>query len=278
MHAIELTGMIVVDEQPAPERGVAKRDTVDEQEGGRKRATHGGRSYGIARPGLEVPLTIGIFTCLLVKIAGSVGGLGAWLPGRAVTSGAQIPYRWRGHGTIEGSQVSRVWALLPVLPDSRLRVLLRPPRGRLRLRGHRLADQPRKDRGGAAQHLALRAAPAAEHSGRRDPRRPGGGLHSAAAGAEGAGRQGAVGEERLGVPSHLVLQGPRGRRGHRQGQGVRLRHGGLRLHGQSGQLRRRALGRGSTQVLHLHSRGPRARQDHHHAHICADPRCRGRHL
>jgi hypothetical protein len=41
MQAIELTRMIVVDEKPAPERGVAERDAVDEQQGRGKRTTHG---------------------------------------------------------------------------------------------------------------------------------------------------------------------------------------------------------------------------------------------
>jgi len=41
VQAIELTGMIVVDEKPATERGVAEGDAVDEQQDSGERSTHG---------------------------------------------------------------------------------------------------------------------------------------------------------------------------------------------------------------------------------------------
>ena len=85
--------------------------------------------------------------------------------------------------------------------------------------------------------------------------------------ARRAGRQGALGQERLGLPPDLVLQGPRGGRGPRQGQGVRLRHRGLRLDRQPRQLGGGPRRRGAAQVLHLHPGRPRAGQGHRHARL-----------
>ena len=54
---------------------------------------------------------------------------------------------------LKGLEVPRVRPRLPLLPVSRLRVLLRSPRGRLRLRGDPRARQPRAHRGRAAQSI-----------------------------------------------------------------------------------------------------------------------------
>ena len=93
--------------------------------------------------------------------------------------------------------------------DPRLRVLLRPPRGRLRLRADRPGHQPRTDRGGAAIDLAVRRPPARLRGDAA--RRPRCRLHAARSGAASGGRarhQRSLAEERHRQPD-VLLQGPR---------------------------------------------------------------------
>ena len=116
------------------------------------------------------------------------------------------------------------------------------------------------DREPAAQSLALsRAAP----DRGRAAHRPALGLHPARARRSPrrrARRPRAVGEGRLGQPPHLLLQGSRRLGGDLEGHRVRLRHRVVRLDREPRQLRVRTCGARGSQLLHLHSRRPRAGQ------------------
>ena len=163
-------------------------------------------------------------------------------------------------------------------PDPRLRALLRPPRGRLRLRRDPRDPDARPHRGGPPEHLALPRSSAAR---RRAPGRSPRGHDAAGARAEPRGRLGAPGalpQERRGLPPHLVLQGPRGLRGREQGQGARPRHGRVRLHGEPRQLGRGPRRRGGPARLRVHPGRARGRQGSRDARLRAGRVRRGRHL
>ena len=205
---------------------------------------------------------------------GWIGGPDEANPDRAANSGAQIPYRWRGHGQSEGLEVPGVWPRLPLLPDSRLRVLLRSPRGRLRRRGDPRAGESRAHRGGPSVDLALRRPPAARRARRRAADRAPRGLHPAGARAQPGprvGRARALRQERRGLPPDVLVQGPRGRGRGRQGARVRLRHGGVRLDRQPRELGGGPRGGGAPGVLRLHPRRPRVGQGDRDARLRPDP-------
>ncbi len=91
------------------------------------------------------------------------------------------------------------------------------------------------------------------------------GLHSPDEGAEPCarmGRQGNLPQGRLREPPDPVLQGPCRGRGRHQGQGVRLRHRGLRVDGQPGQFRGCPGSAGRHEALYFHALGPGAFEDH----------------
>ncbi len=155
-----------------------------------------------------------------------------------------------------------MWARLPRRSAPRVRLLLRPPRGRLRLRADRRRHQPRPHRRGSPDHLAL-PRPAA---GRR--RRPGGPrrrLHPVGPGRP-AGRRAGLGrtvdQGRHGQPDGLV-QGPRRLGGPDQGPPAGLQGGGLRLDREPGQLGGGARGTGRDGVGGPDPPRPRGGQGHH---------------
>ena len=147
----------------------------------------------------------------------------------------------------------------PAGTDQRLRLLLRPHGGRLRLRRHARRRHARVDLGWAALHLALRGAAAGRT---RAPHRPAGRLHPPAAGRQPGPRARharTVDQERHDEP-HLVVQGPRRGRGQQPRPPVRLRDAGLRLDRQPGQLRRRARRPRRHARRRLHPARPGSRQ------------------
>ena len=130
-------------------------------------------------------------------------------------------------------------------------------------------SRPRSRRGAAedpgrvARHLAVFGLPALRGPARRsagaradaaDPRRP-------ARRAARAGR--ALDQERRGQPDTL-LQGPRRRRGDRQGEGARLRDRRLRVDREPRQRRRRPLRRRRPRLLRLRPRRPRGAEAARH--------------
>ena len=145
----------------------------------------------------------------------------------------------------------REWAAATLPPVSRLRVLLRSPRGLLRLRGDPRADQPRAHRGRPQVDLALRRSPAARPGGRpaavgaavgftplcaRATWRPSGACTSSTSRTTPSSTR----------PARSRIASSRWRS---QGPGVRVRHGGLRLDRQSRQLGRGPRREGANRVL-----------------------------
>ncbi len=174
--------------------------------------------------------------------------------------------------------MSRVRPPLPGGAHPRVRVLFRPPRGRLSVRRAQGRRHARVDRRRAAEHVAIQGAPADR---RRRCGRPPRGLHSAASRAEPRRRARVprdLGEERLGLPPDVVVQGSRGvGRGH-EGARVRLRHGGVRLDRKPRELRRRPRRRGPAEVVHLHPGRSRAGQGARDPGLQPDPGRGSRHL
>ncbi len=148
------------------------------------------------------------------------------------------------HDVCPRARLPRVRSRCAAEPGPRLRALLRPPRGRLRLRRDPRGPDARPHRGGPSQHLALPRSPAARRrAAGRAPR----GDDAAGARAEprrGLGAPRALPQERRRLSPDLVLQGPRGLGGGEQGARARARHGGVRLDRQPRQLGRRPRRRG----------------------------------
>src|SRR5579883_3442546 len=125
----------------------------------------------------------------------------------------------------------------PPLPRdgaARVRVLLRPARSRVRLRGHPPARQPRGHRERPARAVALQGLPAGAGRGSAGGHRRW--LDAAGARQEPgrvAGPAQPVPQERL-RQSDVFLQGPAGDRGLHQGAGDRLRGAELRFDRQPG--------------------------------------------
>src|SRR5262249_5886519 len=121
----------------------------------------------------------------------------------------------------------RVRAQLREGAAARVRVLLWPARGGLRLRSHRPRARSRGARPPATRHVALPRAPAARRAthGRGARRRHAALARAPARRAPGPAR--ALDQERRGLVSHAVLQRPRGVGG--AVEGTRVRHGYGRL-------------------------------------------------
>ncbi len=155
---------------------------------------------------------------------------------------------------------------LPARGEVRLRAMLRPAGGPLRLLGARRGGDAPPHPGGAGLDLALRRLPpvrqGAAHRARRGgdaagPRRP----------ARGAARPGrGVGQERHRQPDPLV-QGPRRDGCDRQGARARLQGRGLRLDRQPRELGRRARGRGRARVLRVRPVRSRGAEDPRHGRL-----------
>ena len=161
----------------------------------------------------------------------------------------------------------------------RLRELLRPARGRLRPlragRRPRPSGRSRRARSGIwryADFLPFEGAPRRPAGAGPDAAGPGRPARRAA-----RARRRALDQERRRQPDPLV-QGPRRRRGGRQGAGARLRDRRLRLHRQPRQRRRRPRRRGRPRLLRLRPRRPRGAEAARHRHLRHQPGRRPRQL
>ena len=192
----------------------------------------------------------------------------------AVARGARSASREKGErsdGSCARSPLPRVRSRVRRRTGVHVRVVLRPARGRVRLRRDRRVGHTREDRGRPAQPLALRR-PAAGRGRRRGRSRHR--LHAARARRPARGRarpRRGVGQERHAQPDELV-QGPRRVGRAEQGARVRLQGRGVRVDGQPRELGRRARGARRAAQLRVHPRRSRAGQDRHDRGLRRQPR------
>ena len=148
----------------------------------------------------------------------------------------------------------------------------------LRLRRHRAARVAGADRIAPQEPLALSRIPAHRqraadraafrvHAAR--PRRPS---------REAPGRPRALRQRRLGQPSDLLVQGPRGLDRRDAGRRARVQRVRLRVDRQPRQQRRLARGKARPRLLGLHPGRPRARQGHRRLGLPAAHHRRARQL